>query len=294
MRRPGDLAARLAVAVVGIPVVLGALVVNGWILGVLMAVAAAIGALEFYAMRRLVGEEPFSLLGALGAAGAVLIAAGASTVAGFAIPALGLLLGMYAASFAFALRLRWPGGSPIGSASTTVSGVLYVGVPLAFVPILRGLPANRGAGTPEDILAAMGFVLLPLLVTWAGDSGAYFVGHAVGRTRLSPTLSPGKTWEGSAGGMVAAVAAAVTCSYWFLQDLPVLAVSPAQAAIVGAVIGVVSQVGDLVESALKREAGVKDSGKVFPGHGGMLDRVDSLIWTFPFTWLTLELLQVLP
>jgi phosphatidate cytidylyltransferase len=292
--RPGDLTTRLGVAAVGIPVVLGALVLDGWILGGLMALTALIGASEFYGMRRLSGERPFREIGALGAAAAVLIATGSPTVDAFAIPALGLLLGLYAASFAVALRLRWPGGSPIGAASTTVSGVLYVGVPLAFVPILRALPVTRGAGDPETILPAMGFILLPLLVTWANDSAAYFVGHAVGRNKLFPSLSPGKTWEGAVGGVAGSIAAAVTCAAWFLDELPVLTVTLEEAAVIGAVIGIVAQVGDLVESALKREAGVKDSGRVFPGHGGVLDRVDSLIWTFPFTWLMLELLGVIP
>ena len=294
MTRPGDLVTRLGVAAVGIPIVLGALVVDGWILGGLMAITALIGAAEFYDMRQRTGERPFRVIGSLGAGGAVLIATGAPTVDAFAIPALGLLLGLYAASFAVALHLRWPGGSPIGAASTTVSGVLYVGVPMAFVPILRALPATRGAGTPEALMPAMGFILLPLLVTWANDSAAYFVGHAVGRRKLFPSLSPGKTWEGAIGGVVGSIAAAMTCAVWFLDELPVLSVSLGQAALIGAVIGVVAQVGDLVESALKREAGVKDSGRVFPGHGGMLDRVDSLIWTFPFTWLMLEVLGVIP
>jgi len=289
-----DLPRRLGVAILGIPVVLGALVLGGWVLGVMMGITATIGAAEFYNMRRHAGEKPFAQLGALGAGGAVLLATAYPIVDDFSTFALGLLLGMYALSFAAALPLRWPGGSPIGAASTTVSGVLYVGVPLAFVPILRTLPETRGGGMPEEMMPAMGFILLPLLVTWANDSAAYFTGNALGKHRLSPTLSPGKTWEGAIGGVVGSVAAAVTCSIWFLDELPVLAVTPLQAALIGAVIGIVAQVGDLVESALKREAGVKDSGWVFPGHGGMLDRVDSLIWTFPFTWLMLEALGVLP
>jgi len=289
-----DLPRRLGVAVVGIPVVLGALVLDGWILGGMMAIAAVVGASEFYNLRRHAGETPFVPLGAVGAGGAVLLATAYPLVDDFSTFALGLLLGMYAVSFAAALPLRWPGGSPIGSASTTVSGVLYVGVPLAFVPILRALPETRGAGAPEEVLPAMGFVLLPLLVTWANDSAAYFTGNAFGRHRLSPTLSPGKTWEGAVGGVAGAVAAAVTCAVWFLDELPILSVEPWEAAVIGGVIGVVAQVGDIVESALKREADVKDSGWVFPGHGGMLDRVDSLIWTFPFTWLMLQLLGVLP
>lgn len=289
-----DLPRRLGVVVLGMPVVLGSLVLGGWILGVVMAIVATIGAAEFYNLRRHAGEKPFAQLGALGAGGAVLLATAFPVVEDFSTFSMGLLLGMYALCFAAALPLRWPGGSPIGAASTTVSGILYVGVPLAFVPILRTLPETRGGGTPEEIMPAMGFVLLPLLVTWANDSAAYFTGNALGKHRLSPTLSPGKTWEGAIGGVVGSVAASVTATLWFLDELPSLVVTPLEAALIGAVIGIVAQVGDLVESALKREAGVKDSGWVFPGHGGMLDRVDSLIWTFPFTWLMLELLGVLP
>lgn len=289
-----DLQRRLGVAVLGIPAVLGALILGGWVLGAAMAAAAAIGAVEFYKLRIYSGEKPFVALGALGAGGAVLLGSAHPTVDEFSTYALGLLLVMYALSLASALRLRWPGGSPIGAASTTVSGILYVGVPLAFVPILRRLPETRGGGTPDDVMAAMGFVLLPLLVTWANDSAAYFTGRALGRHRLAPALSPGKTREGALGGVVGAVAAAVVCSYWFLDALPVLSVTPGQAALIGAMIGIAAQVGDLAESAMKREADVKDSGKIFPGHGGMLDRVDSLIWTFPITWLMLELLGVLP
>ncbi|MDT8367718.1 MAG: phosphatidate cytidylyltransferase [Longimicrobiales bacterium] len=293
MSRPGDLVTRLGVVVLGIPVVLGALFLGGWVLGAMMATVAFVGALEFYKLRAMSGESPIAALGAPGAAAAVLLATAFPAVADFGGLALGLLLGLYAIGFVVALLLRWPADSPVGAASTTVSGVLYVGIPLAFVPILRSLPELRSDAIAEGVLPGMGFILLPLLVTWANDSAAYFTGHAFGRTRLAPSLSPGKTWEGAIGGLLGAAAAAVASSLWFLNEIPDLAVAPVQAALIGVGIGMAAQVGDLVESALKREAGAKDSGRVFPGHGGVLDRVDSLIWSFPFTWLMLEFVGVL-
>ena len=120
-----------------------------------------------------------------------------------------------------------------------------------------------------------GSMLLLLGPIWACDSGAYFVGRAIGKHPLAPVVSPNKTWEGSVGGFVASVAAAVVIGRWAL-DLPVLAGVGA-----GAILGVLGQFGDLAESALKRSAGVKDSGRLIPGHGGLLDRLDSLTFAAP-------------
>jgi phosphatidate cytidylyltransferase len=120
-----------------------------------------------------------------------------------------------------------------------------------------------------------GGVLLLLVPIWACDSGAYFVGRAIGKTPLAPVVSPNKTWEGSVGGFVASVGAAVAVGHWML-GLPFLTGVGA-----GAIIGVLGQFGDLAESALKRSAGVKDSGRLIPGHGGVLDRLDSLTFAGP-------------
>jgi len=117
--------------------------------------------------------------------------------------------------------------------------------------------------------------LLLLAPIWACDSGAYFVGRAVGKRPLAPVVSPNKTWEGSIGGFVASVGAAVAIGHWLL-DMPLLMGIGA-----GAIIGVLGQFGDLAESALKRSAGVKDSGRLIPGHGGLLDRLDSLTFAGP-------------
>lgn len=114
------------------------------------------------------------------------------------------------------------------------------------------------------------------LVTWANDTGAYFVGSFRGRSAMAPRISPGKTWEGAFGGIVASLAAALACRAWFLPTL-----TSAEALGFGLLVGVMAPLGDLAESIMKRSAGVKDSGRIIPGHGGILDRIDSLIFTTP-------------
>src|SRR5690606_7668727 len=136
-------------------------------------------------------------------------------------------------------------------------------------------------------------VLLPLLTTWAGDSAAYFAGRAWGRAKLAPTASPGKTVVGALAGLGGSVLAGVMVSVVLLADLPVHSVPPLAAGIIGLLLGMAAQVGDLVESVLKREAGVKDSGTLLPGHGGVLDRVDSLLFAFPVGWALLTLLEAI-
>ena len=143
-----------------------------------------------------------------------------------------------------------------------------------------------------DPLASLFIVALPLAATWIGDASAYFAGTAwgKGRARLAPTISPNKSWVGFwanlAGGAVAAVA-----WLFLVQDrLPGLADAGILAfAVVGAVLGFVAVIGDLLESVFKREAGVKDSGTLFPGHGGVLDRIDSLVFTIPTSYALLIL-----
>lgn len=298
MKAPGDLAARVGVAVVGIPVVFGALWAGGWWLGGILAVAAAIGAREFHAMLEATGARPFRLLGAGFAASTVLVATVHPSLHDAGEPMIALLVGATLVTAGMAVFRRWPDGRPASAIAGTLAGVLYVGVPLAFVPVLRatpeallldvGLPGSGSVGA----MTAMSLVLLPLLTTWAGDSAAYFTGHAVGRRKLAPKVSPGKTIEGSLGGLVGATGAAVLVTMWWINPHPVIELPLPVAAGIGAAIGVATQLGDLVESLLKREAGIKDSGAIFPGHGGMLDRLDALLFAFPVAWLLLSLAGV--
>ena len=298
MKKGGDLAARLVVALVGIPTVLGVLWAGGWVLSSALALVAILGAREFYTLARLRGAEPFEVMGSAAAGGLVLLAGSEPVFEAFAARALWVFLAVGGASLAVALKTRWPHGSPLAAFTSTLGGVAYVGLPLAFVPLLRalgdGVVAEASSALGGAFFVPMAFVLLPLLTTWAGDSAAYFVGRAVGRTKLAPAISPGKTVEGSLGGAVGAVVAAAAVAALWLADLPVRAVPVSPAAGIGLGLAVVTQVGDLAESVLKREAGVKDSGNLLPGHGGILDRLDALLGAFPLTWLLLALVWELP
>ena len=148
--------------------------------------------------------------------------------------------------------------------SVLVFGVLYVAWTLGHLISLRHLFNGRN------------LIFFILIVTWGVDTGAYYVGRLVGKHKLAPQVSPGKTIEGAIGGGISALGAALLARWWFLPELAIRNV-----VLIGLLLGVISQLGDLSESLLKRSAGIKDSGGLFPAHGGMLDRVDSLIFNIP-------------
>jgi len=131
------------------------------------------------------------------------------------------------------------------------------------------------------------YLLILLLLTTSADIGAYFAGRAFGRRKLAPLVSPGKTWEGVGGGVAGVVLVAVVASHW-------LPVNPGPFILICICVALISVVGDLSESLFKRQAGLKDSGALFPGHGGVLDRVDSLTAAAPLYWLGLRWLGLLP
>ncbi len=304
MRKMGDLAARTGVAVVGIPVVLALLWLGGIYLGLLIAAAGYIGSLEFYRMAEARGARPFKYLGAIATALLVVMAVRTPNPSDMAPVAMGILIALSGGLFLASMRTRWPEGTPSMDIGATLMGVMYIGLPLTFVPFLRDLPAQpdfietvRGfmslpgadvAGAnvgPMSTWGAMSLVLLPLLATWSGDGMAYFVGNAIGKNKLAPAISPEKTVEGAIGGIGGSVLAAVMVAHFCIAPYPGMGITVMTAVVLGALIGAASQMGDLFESMLKREAGVKDSGTFFPGHGGMLDRLDSLLWAFPTTWV---------
>lgn len=150
---------------------------------------------------------------------------------------------------------------------------------LTLLPALAAVVALRAAG--------LWYLLVLLFLIWAADIGAYFAGRAFGRNKLAPAVSPGKTWEGVACGAVAAAAVAGAACLW-------LPVPPAAFILVSMCVALLSVVGDLSESLFKRQAGVKDSGRLFPGHGGVLDRIDSLTAAAPLFWLGLHGLGLAP
>jgi phosphatidate cytidylyltransferase len=285
-----ELGRRVAVAAVGIPAVLGLVYLGGWFLGVPLAVMSGWAAHECYRFARQKQVEPVEWIGVPLAASLVLLAQGWATFQAMAPYALGLVGLATVASLLAVMALRGPDGHPLGAASTTVTGALYVGLPLSFAPLLHHLPDRLAWSEPQDPMAGLVVLALPLAATWMGDAAAYFAGSAWGRgrARLAPGISPNKSWVGFWGGVLGAAAAA---ALWYgvavrmLPGLDVGGLLPLVAS--GAVLGVAAVLGDLVESLLKREAGVKDSGAVFPGHGGVMDRIDSLIFTIPVAYLVL-------
>jgi phosphatidate cytidylyltransferase len=161
------------------------------------------------------------------------------------------------------------------SAGISSSAVLLVALPLSFAVRLHGL----GVGPNGARL-----LLFALVITWAADTIAYFVGRAIGKHPLAPHISPKKTWEGSIGSMIGSLLVAYAFSFWITILLPHLL-------IMAAIGNIAGQMGDLLESAYKRSAGVKDSGGLLPGHGGILDRIDALILCIPVIWYYLVLVN---
>lgn len=169
--------------------------------------------------------------------------------------------------------------------AVTLAGALYVGGLLSHFVLLRGIaepPLRPNALDGLRLAPGAAWIFATFAVTWASDTGAYFAGRAFGRTKMSPRLSPKKTWEGFAGGTLAAIGAGV--GIVALLGLPVSPLVGVALGLIGAVGGTL---GDLAESMLKRQAGVKDSGNLIPGHGGLLDRVDSLLFTAPLIYYLL-------
>jgi phosphatidate cytidylyltransferase len=234
-------------------------------LGLFLAAAvlcAGLAAWECVGILKHRGARPFTVL-AVGACVAIVFA--------FSLPsALAVCVGVMAGAALIAPTLAMARrASPEAMFDATMSTyfpVLFVGLPFAFVVGLRVIPGSDG----PDLL------LLALLCVTLSDTGAYYVGSAFGSHRMAPVISPKKSWEGVAGGVLGSVIAALIGHFWFFQRLPL-----AHALVLGVLLCFAGILGDLAESMLKRSAGVKDSSRLLPGHGGVLDRMDSLLVAAP-------------
>jgi phosphatidate cytidylyltransferase len=278
---------RLITAAVLIPVVL-VLVFLGprwqWLFTLAVAVVAALAGWEYMDLSRRCGANPprVATMTALLALFAVNFEWPDLTPALFGILGLGLLV--YCTFFK-------PVQETIADASASIFCLLYTGLTLIALPTLR-VQANGPS-----------LVVFLLFVVWAGDSAAYYAGRAWGRHKMAPKLSPGKTWEGAiasvAGGVAIAAALVGLASLmqepansavlsWLERTFPSAVLSYPDEMwywlVLAAIINVAGQIGDLAESALKRSAGVKDSGSLLPGHGGVLDRIDALLLAGPVLW----------
>jgi phosphatidate cytidylyltransferase len=253
-----NFASRLVVAAVGLPLVLGMLWLGGWWLFTLLAVAAWIGVHEFVTTAR-----PLRPLAPAVYAGVFLALFGAR------MGGVAWLLGGFLATFVFAFVLhvlsstRAPTTAAIGS---TILGSAWIGLGLGFLLLLRLMTDHGRLISFTVVLAA-----------WAAATFAYFGGRLLGRHKLAPRLSPGKSWE----GLLVGGAAGIFVAFIALYDTRHRYLSVWQAIVLGLVIVVAELIGDLFESSLKRDLEVKDTGRLLGGHGGMLDRIDGLLFAAP-------------
>lgn len=252
----GGLEQRLLSALVALPSLFAIIWFGEPWFSIAVATVALLGLREFYALVSIKWGSPVFLLGALGTILFILNAqfAGTDTMAFVAAGIIGISF------LLFPLRRHWkPNLAPW---AWTVVGIFLFGWTLSYLVLLRDIEDGRE------------WMFLVLAAIFAADTGAYFVGRALGRRRLAPKLSPGKTWEGAVGGVAGALGISVFVA--FLADLPI---SVGEALALGAIVSVLAPLGDLSESYLKRKVGEKEAGSLVPGHGGLMDRLDSIVVT---------------
>ncbi len=259
-----NLISRVVVGIIGLPVVLGIVWLGGWWLYVLVLLASLLAVHEFVTVARPL--RPLAPAIYLGVALALTVAQ---------TNGLAWMLGGLLATFLFAFaasalaRTRAPSTVAIGA---TVLGAAWIGFGLGFLLLLRH---------PHDHGRLLSFAVL--LTVWANDTLAYFGGRLIGRHKLAPTLSPGKTWE----GFVIGALAGIFVSFVALYDTRHTYLNVWQSVVLGVVVVLASVAGDLFESMLKRDMQVKDTGRLLGGHGGILDRVDALLFAAPAAYFLL-------
>jgi phosphatidate cytidylyltransferase len=279
-RSSGELTKRVLVALVGIPIALAVAYLGGVWIAATLAILAAVAAWELCAMYRRAGSPA--------SPGAAAMLAPAYVALAALDPGPGFIIWGTAVTLAVATALMLltdPRTPPGQTVMVTVFAAAYPGVLLSFGVWLRGLDASAPG------LGGAAILFLPVAITWLGDTAAYFGGRAVGRHKLAPRISPAKTWEGAVAGLAATAGGAVL----YVQltgSLVSWTLSPAEALIVGVAVALAGQAGDLFESRFKRDCNVKDSSNLIPGHGGVLDRLDSLLFALPAALATLRMLGV--
>ncbi len=265
--------ARSLTALIAAPIVIALIVRMGPAIFFLLTLAVCLAALyEYYAMA--LPEAKKTELCAGLALGALVLAAGYADAGAGSAPLLttGMCIAAFMLIFAGHICLGRSGSVSFKRVSVLFFGIVYIALLSSFLLLLRALPSGSS------------LILFLLLVTWAGDIGAYLTGRALGSHLLCPRVSPGKTVEGSCGGMVFSLAVALACQMTFLKHISV-----PHCLVMAIGINILNQLGDLSESVIKRACSVKDSGTILPGHGGLLDRIDSLLFAAPFLYYYIRL-----
>ena len=308
-----NLTQRILVAVFAIPIILFLCMAGGLYFFVFIALVSAVSLTEFYRLAEAKGASPLATLGIIGGFCINLsffhlklrtFVTGMLDSWGMAIPfpsqtqllVIVLLLIVVVLSVRELFRNR---GSALLNLSTTLFGILYISlffgtfiglrelfVPFDF-PVLRYFPSAASLADPQLIARIDrwgGYTVISLFaMIWICDTAAFHVGSAMGKHKLFPRVSPNKSWEGAVAGFIFAIITALAAKYLVLEYL-----SAAHAIVIGSIVGTIGQLGDLTESLMKRDAGVKDSSTLIPGHGGAFDRFDSLLLVAPCVYLYID------
>jgi len=276
-----NLTVRLITAVVVIPVLLYLFYIGGLPFIILIEFVIAIGMSEYYNMVQNKALSPDRFAGVLAA-----LALGAVAATGrldYMAAALTVLVLLILANRLWSLDLN----NAVTGMGVTLFGVIYIGWMLSHAILLR-FP-----GTPPDgIDLGLFFITLAIAATFMADAGAYFTGKSLGKKKLLPLVSPGKTVEGAIGGVVGGTIGVIGTKLvfdWFIFCEPGTGMPLVHCLLLGPVLVVASICGDLTESMMKRDAGIKDSGNIVPGHGGIMDRLDSILFAVPLTYYYLRL-----
>ena len=283
-----NLLVRAASGVVLLGVVLGAAFVGPLGYSALLLLITGVGVWEFYALARAKGVEPQRGLGLVGSLGLTLTGASILCVNYLdyyyeVFILLGIAIAALAIMFTFVVEVFRNRQTPIHNIATTILGIVYVGLPLAVMAIIPMLLDNNLDFKCPEWNPWM--FLCYLFLVWGNDVFAYLVGISIGKHKMCERLSPKKSWEGFFGGVIGSLAMGALGAY-IVEGNYIMWIGLA------AVVSLSSVVGDLAESMFKRDAGVKDSGAFIPGHGGMLDRFDALIFSAPFAFLYLIIVNI--
>jgi phosphatidate cytidylyltransferase len=264
---------RVLVALILLPIGLVAIMAGGWWFAAIMGLILGLAAYEYVQLFEAGGWKPTGFLVMVG----VIALVAARFIGGFdhdkwILPALVFLsMGAHLLSYE---RGRDQAATDLW---VTLGGIFYIGLLGSYFLPLRNLPDGEW------------WILVVLPAVWLADSGAYFIGRKFGRNKMTPRLSPNKSWEGYAGGIAAAVIGTPLLVQWYYQLglNPEGSITLGRAAVISVLMGIIPTLGDLGESMIKRQVGKKDSGAILPGHGGMFDRIDSWLWAAPIGYFAI-------